>query len=405
MVFWVKVTGVPVHFWNDETFMEIGKALGAVQAIEAHRAKFQVSINADAPLQFERKVGYPNGDTGMVSLEYVGLHRYCFTCKLLSHEEGTCPQLTEKQKDLNRARRLEENLAATEPRSMRPPVMERILVPEKSENRYRMGEYKRPQGNRSDYHSRDSRPRGTFERGISPNRNDFSYRDRDLRYHLKDSRDSRGKEVWKRLERPGRSGTATSKGRFLPYQRPRAEYRDHGRTRYEPRPEWRPRYSRDSEVDNHFDTPTSRAPPMNRGRHGTISDSQHTVTERHDSPHEYTGTGKGLLIVQSKKSEEERIRNLKGKAHVTEESAFQEKQRKEAMLGRKLGTLTIRDNAHPDKKMLGQGNPGRDERNVDVVFYKDLPLEETLAENENEDEAFTEEEMDAMLEDNVQLYL
>ncbi|CAA7027946.1 unnamed protein product [Microthlaspi erraticum] len=73
MLFWVRVTGVPVHFWNNENFTEIGKALGEVRGIEAHRSRFQVSLNADEPLQFERKVGFPNGDVGTVTFEYEGL--------------------------------------------------------------------------------------------------------------------------------------------------------------------------------------------------------------------------------------------------------------------------------------------------------------------------------------------
>lgn len=70
MVFWVRVTGVPIHFWNDDTFKEIGKALGEIKKIDANRAKIQISINADAPLQFERKVDFPNGDTGMATFAY-----------------------------------------------------------------------------------------------------------------------------------------------------------------------------------------------------------------------------------------------------------------------------------------------------------------------------------------------
>ncbi|CAA7033529.1 unnamed protein product [Microthlaspi erraticum] len=49
--------GVPVHFWNNPTFTEISEALGTVTNIEARKARFQVSINAYAPLQFERKSG------------------------------------------------------------------------------------------------------------------------------------------------------------------------------------------------------------------------------------------------------------------------------------------------------------------------------------------------------------
>lgn len=36
----------------------------------------------------------------MVSLDYEGLHRHCFTCKMLSHEEDTCPLLTEEQREV-----------------------------------------------------------------------------------------------------------------------------------------------------------------------------------------------------------------------------------------------------------------------------------------------------------------
>lgn len=99
MVFWIRVTSVPVHYWNVETFAEIGKALGNIEKTDADRAKIQVSVNADAPLQFERRVGFPNGDTGMVTFIYEGLHRHCFTCKMLSHEEGTCPNLSPEQRE------------------------------------------------------------------------------------------------------------------------------------------------------------------------------------------------------------------------------------------------------------------------------------------------------------------
>ncbi|KAG2300307.1 hypothetical protein Bca52824_036779 [Brassica carinata] len=64
--FWIKVTGVPVHFCNDGTFEEIAKALGRREAIDATNARIQVAINADNPLQMERKVGFPNGDIGKI---------------------------------------------------------------------------------------------------------------------------------------------------------------------------------------------------------------------------------------------------------------------------------------------------------------------------------------------------
>lgn len=65
--FWIKVTGVPVHFWNDKTFKEISKALGRIMALDAKNAHLQVSVDADKPLQFNRRIGFPNGDIGKVS--------------------------------------------------------------------------------------------------------------------------------------------------------------------------------------------------------------------------------------------------------------------------------------------------------------------------------------------------
>lgn len=44
--FWIKVTGVPVHFWNDQTFGEIAKAVGKKGAIDATNARLQVSVDA-----------------------------------------------------------------------------------------------------------------------------------------------------------------------------------------------------------------------------------------------------------------------------------------------------------------------------------------------------------------------
>lgn len=87
-------------FWNDNTFTEIGKVLGTIEAIDAKRAKLQVSINVDQPLQFERRVGFPNGDTGKVSFAHEGLFHHCFNCQRISHEERTCQELTEEQKTL-----------------------------------------------------------------------------------------------------------------------------------------------------------------------------------------------------------------------------------------------------------------------------------------------------------------
>ncbi|XP_048605116.1 uncharacterized protein LOC125582446 [Brassica napus] len=65
--FWIKITRVPVHFWNDGTFNEIAKALGKKENIGAKNARIQVFIDADRPLKQEARGGFPNGDVGKVS--------------------------------------------------------------------------------------------------------------------------------------------------------------------------------------------------------------------------------------------------------------------------------------------------------------------------------------------------
>ncbi|KAH0865282.1 hypothetical protein HID58_082493 [Brassica napus] len=93
-------------------------ALGEVDKVDVENGRVRVQINADEPLQFERKAGYANGDVIKVSLSYEELHRYCYTCKRISHEEGTCPELAPEQREANRIARLEkkekEELAARE---------------------------------------------------------------------------------------------------------------------------------------------------------------------------------------------------------------------------------------------------------------------------------------------------
>ncbi|XP_048622738.1 uncharacterized protein LOC125591881 [Brassica napus] len=112
--FWIKVTGVPVHFWNDKTFEEIPKALGKKMDIDSKNARLQVSIDADRPLQFNRRIGFPNGDTGKVSFEYEGLNRYCFACNRNSHDVYSCAEISEEERESLVKELREQNVAAAQ---------------------------------------------------------------------------------------------------------------------------------------------------------------------------------------------------------------------------------------------------------------------------------------------------
>ncbi|CAA7036808.1 unnamed protein product [Microthlaspi erraticum] len=258
MLFWVSVIGVPVHFWNVPTFTEIGKVLGLVTKIDAKRSKFQVSLNADKPLQFERKVSFPNGDIATVSLTYEGLQRYCFTCKLLSHEEGTCPQLTEEQREEKKKLRIEQ--------------INQGLVQDNSNPEYRMGNREAPTEipethltnralyddrtrtsvPRREYQQRDSLPRSSEGRNAS--------RSRDLRQELRDRRDSRGHEVWNRLERNHVEKRRNDRDRYHPYQRSKDGQGGSRDTRYEAQRVWRPLHERESRSQQKHQCLTHQCP-------------------------------------------------------------------------------------------------------------------------------------------------
>lgn len=122
MLFWVAVSDVPIHYKKDETYRNIGKSLGVVDLVDVDGGRVRVFVNADEPLKFKRGAVYAYGDVINVTLTYEDLHRYCFTCKRISHEEGTCPEQTEIQREKNRLARIEqkelEEKATREPFSL-----------------------------------------------------------------------------------------------------------------------------------------------------------------------------------------------------------------------------------------------------------------------------------------------
>lgn len=102
MLLWVTIVGIPTHYKKDESYRSIGKVLGDVDTVDTEGGRVRVFINVDEPLQFERNAGYANGDVVQVTLQYEEIYRHCFTCKRISHEEGTCPNLTPEERERRR---------------------------------------------------------------------------------------------------------------------------------------------------------------------------------------------------------------------------------------------------------------------------------------------------------------
>lgn len=191
MLFWVHVTGIPPIYKKDQTYRGIGEALGEAKTVDVDGARVQVSLNGDNPLQFERKVGFDNGDIVKVSLRYEGLHRYCFSCKRISHKERTCPELS----DLDR---------------MRNKQLRADSSPSKIGWHHSKAVYRKDE----DRAESSSLTRRNLERDYDSRRP--SQRD-DLRKDIQEKREYQSKGVWDRLEHNRDREYPRYRERYHPY--------------------------------------------------------------------------------------------------------------------------------------------------------------------------------------------
>ncbi|KAJ4901222.1 DUF4283 domain-containing protein [Raphanus sativus] len=88
--FWIKVHGIPLHYWTEDTLRAIGKALGPVDGFDVDQGKVRVFVNALKPLEMKLEISLA-GDFKQVELQYLNLQKHCFACKALSYEVEECP--------------------------------------------------------------------------------------------------------------------------------------------------------------------------------------------------------------------------------------------------------------------------------------------------------------------------
>ncbi|KAL0697098.1 hypothetical protein Bca4012_064278 [Brassica carinata] len=273
--FWANVVGVPIHYKKLETFESVGKALGTYDKAEVEGSRVRVFVNGDLPLKFECKVGFDNGDVVRVTIQYEDLYRHCFTCKRISHEEGTCPELDEAQKEKNRLARIahhEREERATKEAFSQPQT--------------------KKQGPSTEMPSYQIRGRESRWKEVSPlaprseNRRD-DRSSQDLRKKLIDKR-AISKNVWNRLDHTSGNylEVPRSRERYHPYPYnsgalSRDKMRDSASSS-----EWRPKTGPGNQDERHraqrYERQTERH--WERSRHGSSRnraspDSQRTVSD------------------------------------------------------------------------------------------------------------------------------
>ncbi|XP_010510251.1 PREDICTED: uncharacterized protein LOC104786526 [Camelina sativa] len=96
--FWVRVMGVPLHFWADETFRTIGADLGEVEEVDLDNGRVKVLLNGFKSLIFEATVEFHSGEETTISLRYERLYGFCRRCNSFCHDTSRCPLFGDKGK-------------------------------------------------------------------------------------------------------------------------------------------------------------------------------------------------------------------------------------------------------------------------------------------------------------------
>ncbi|CAF2105396.1 unnamed protein product [Brassica oleracea var. botrytis] len=334
ILFWIKVTGVHVHYWNDETFEEIAKALGKRVTIDATNARLQVSIDADRPLQFERRVGFPNGDVGKVSLEYEGLVRYCFACKRIDHDVYSCTECSQEERDQKIKELREQNKLGLQSQQNR----NRTLLNNRSNNTNN----KRPRSPSDDGLNKSpgcpqypGYARGEKRRKDSTNyRSSRYYEDHCEFKKLSDRRrgdkhehlPSENATVWNRLESHStRRPVEAFAPQYKNQDRAREHERSRGRAKYlshhsrHSQQVWRPK-SQVNESRNNNQTKSAGVSETQASLSRALTDSQRKISEVRQGRGVRDMQGTGVMVVHRNETSEERLRRLKGKAPMFSEA-------------------------------------------------------------------------------------
>ncbi|KAJ4881197.1 Uncharacterized protein Rs2_38252 [Raphanus sativus] len=380
--FWIKVTGVPVHFWNDQTFEEIAKALGTRLNLDSTNARLQVSINADRPLQFERRVGFPNGDTGKVHFEYEGLSRPCFGCNRITHDIHSCPELTQEERDQKIKEYRELDKSASLPQHLR----NRSTLSTRNNSITN----KRPRSPSDDGIKRSPgrQHHPGFSRGEKRRKDSGSYwSTRNYEDHRVTTRYVEGRQDHK-FERPAlRNEPVWNRLETRPKEKTRevsiSQYQSRGQNRAREVPRYRSNDRYPAPNSRHSQRVWRPRSPMTVSRNNTQirsvalsgnqaletregTDSQRTLSEAPPRRENREARGNGVMVVHRDETPEERMRRIKGKAPMTAEALEKtpmsaEKGTPSGLLLRDRGIIRIREaenSVMPQEPSYKEQGPG-----------------------------------------------
>ena len=99
ILFWIKIKGLPLHFWHDDMICRIGQELGTLDNHELTKtiARVRVLVDGLKPLVKESIVEFDSGEESPITLEYEKLEMHCSFCFSLLHARKKCPLRLEEK--------------------------------------------------------------------------------------------------------------------------------------------------------------------------------------------------------------------------------------------------------------------------------------------------------------------
>ena len=90
--FWIKLKGLPLHFWHERMMEDIAKALGLLEDsdISSTSVRIRVLLNGLEPLAKDTIIEFSEGEEALVTLEYEELEKVCSSCNSLIHSSRDC---------------------------------------------------------------------------------------------------------------------------------------------------------------------------------------------------------------------------------------------------------------------------------------------------------------------------
>lgn len=90
IAFWIRVHGLPLHYWTDPSLTTIGEELGKILDKDAKHGRMRILVDGLRKLEMSLPVEV-DGEVITVDLKYEKLEKHCFICYSLCHEKDTCP--------------------------------------------------------------------------------------------------------------------------------------------------------------------------------------------------------------------------------------------------------------------------------------------------------------------------